>query len=459
MGRNRVFSYCQSREDVPCRITGEAGGEPVLSLSKWDREAGMLFRSEFDTERVRHIGGGPGVTVMTTNRRRHVYRRLDAGRFEYDIILPEYPGTSAFKIPLEDTGGLSFYKQGLLYPELMSPDILGSYAVYWKRRDNGYKTGKFCHIYRPKIIDAKGQWIWGELDWDGEALWVTADDKWLKNARYPVTVDPVIGTQSAGAGTYDFANNDPDSKPIFESCIAVNRFVLSAGMAGGLTAYFHSWTSDGDAGGYGVMYDDTGGSVPRYLVSSGAPFFDLNSGWTGTGFNLTRRIAEGNNVWMGICAQWLYFPSFDEITGHLAKAHFLDNPLSGPVSSFRTDGIYSNILMSMYCSYVPSYYYSNKIVGRIKPDEELQPCGHYDRVFPEDQSLQEIVEAKRGILRLLEPVCSLADQLERNCFFSPLLMSAVEVKDLFSRALSYFRSMTASLSVWDYFRFFHRTVL
>ena len=68
-----------------------------------------------------------------------------------------------------------------------------------------YKTGKAFHIYRPKITDKNGRWIWGELHIDekkGE-LSVTVNQSFLDNAVYPVTVDPTFGDTSCGATAYN----------------------------------------------------------------------------------------------------------------------------------------------------------------------------------------------------------------------------------------------------------------
>ena len=451
-----VFTYWQSPRDVPCRITGEALTEPVFSLQKWE-EAGLRFRSEFAGERVHQIRESPGLTVFTTGKRQHVYRRLDEGHFEYDIILPEYPGTCMFKIPLECPRGLSFFKQGKKYGHLMRPNALGSYAVYWKRKHNKYRTGKFCHIYRPKIIDATGRWIWGDLDWDGEALWITVDESWLKRARYPVTVDPVIGTQSAGVGAYDFVNNEA-GMPYFESTMVANSFQLDTVLTGPCTAHYHSWKNDGDAGGYGMIYDDTGSRIPRNLVSSGASYFDLAAGWCDTSFTVPNPVPSGEWIWFGLCAEWLYYPSFDEIDGELLKEHYLDDPTSGPVPTFRQDGLYWDILLSQYFSYENSTTFNVKITGRIKPDEELLHAGEFRPLLEESPEVVSEFASARGILRKIENGMTAAGEMIRSCFYAHVMQSLFDLPESCIRSVRYWREMAASLSVWDWFsRFWGRS--
>src|SRR3989339_463578 len=85
-------------------------------------------------------------------------------------------------------------------------NVVGSYAVYHKTKRNhkqgeeNYRTGKVAHIYRPKIIDANGDWVWGEMRIHGNQLVVSVPQDFLDNGVYPITVDPAIGYTS-----------DPDS--------------------------------------------------------------------------------------------------------------------------------------------------------------------------------------------------------------------------------------------------------
>ncbi len=68
-------------------------------------------------------------------------------------------------------------------------NVVGSYAVYHEsKRDNKYKTGKAFHIYRPRIEDADGKWVWGELNIDPKAgtFTVTIPQAFLDTAKYPI---------------------------------------------------------------------------------------------------------------------------------------------------------------------------------------------------------------------------------------------------------------------------------
>src|SRR5205085_2722515 len=99
-----------------------------------------------------------------------------------------------------NTKGLDFIYQ----PELTSeeekegcvrPDnVVGSYAIFTSEekinRVGGkeYKSGKVGHIYRPRIEDANGEKVWGELNIDTKngVLSVEIPQVFLDKASYPV---------------------------------------------------------------------------------------------------------------------------------------------------------------------------------------------------------------------------------------------------------------------------------
>jgi hypothetical protein len=121
--------------------------------------------------------------------------------YEFEVILKEKPTTNKIEFTIQ-TKDLDFFYQPELIPEEVShgcyrpENIIGSYAVYhkYKKDDysqlggNNYQNGKAFHIYRPKIADATGNWVWGELNIDLNTgiLTVTIPQEFLDNAVYPV---------------------------------------------------------------------------------------------------------------------------------------------------------------------------------------------------------------------------------------------------------------------------------
>ncbi|HQP91414.1 MAG TPA: DUF2341 domain-containing protein, partial [Candidatus Omnitrophota bacterium] len=129
------------------------------------------------------------------------------GGLEFELILKEKPVSHVISLPMESKGLKFFYQgeltaaekeQGVVRPEL----VQGSYAVYHEsKKDGEYQTGKAFHIYRPKIVDNNGNWVWGKLNIDEKRglMTITIDKDWLDNAAYPVIIDPDFGYMTIGS--------------------------------------------------------------------------------------------------------------------------------------------------------------------------------------------------------------------------------------------------------------------
>ncbi|MFC1648431.1 LamG-like jellyroll fold domain-containing protein [Nanoarchaeota archaeon] len=132
--------------------------------------------------------------------------------FEYEIILKSLPTTNVIELEINTTN-LKFYYQPPLNIDVNNAscnatncegryrpiDVVGSYAVYHaSKKDNEYTTGKAFHIYRPLVIDANNNTIWGDLNITDGKLKITIDQDWLDNAAYPVVVDPTFGYTTIG---------------------------------------------------------------------------------------------------------------------------------------------------------------------------------------------------------------------------------------------------------------------
>ena len=131
-------------------------------------------------------------------------QKVDA--FEFEIVLRDKSLTNIVTMQVEMDGLTAHYQPQLTQEEIdegayRPEDVVGSYAVYHatcgqmhKAEDaEKYQTGKAFHIYRPKVVDANGDWVWGELSLEGETLSITIDQAWLDSAVYPVRVDPTFG--------------------------------------------------------------------------------------------------------------------------------------------------------------------------------------------------------------------------------------------------------------------------
>lgn len=189
---------------------------PQAKIQRWDNEVNFSLRYKEDSSKeAKVVEVKKDVLVWSKGQKEvHIYEKPDIaedGGLEIEVVLKEKPVSNVIEFSIE-TKGLDFFYQ----PELTAKEIkggatrpenvVGSYAVYHKEKQGNfpnieYKTGKFCHIYRPLIKDVNGSMVWGDLSIDeqNKLLTVTIDQGFLDEALYPVIVDPTFGYTSIGA--------------------------------------------------------------------------------------------------------------------------------------------------------------------------------------------------------------------------------------------------------------------
>jgi hypothetical protein len=191
--------------DVAIKIGGKTGKfVPNINASKWDDECWLnINHPDIVSDQVASLEDGMASLIIKDQT--HRYYIDSNGELEYEIELAKKPQSNIINLSLTFPDGLEFFYQPPLTEKQIaggrhrSDNVIGSYAVYWNKSNNQYKTGKFCHIYRPKVTDADGKWTWAELSIVGRTLSITIDQTWLDNAVYPIIVDPTLGYNTVGA--------------------------------------------------------------------------------------------------------------------------------------------------------------------------------------------------------------------------------------------------------------------
>lgn len=160
------------------------------------------------------------------------------GGHEFEVILREKPATNKIEFTLQ-TKGLEFLYQrsikkligteGIVtatdtegYDKdgkviLRRPEnVVGAYVAWYKNTPlnfvggKEYKTGMAFTIYRPKIIDSVGTWVWGELSINetNGLLTVIIPQDFLDKAVYPVhAAGLTVGYDTLGATAGAFPTN------------------------------------------------------------------------------------------------------------------------------------------------------------------------------------------------------------------------------------------------------------
>jgi len=150
----------------------------------------------------------------------------------WDVEFASKPSINYIDFDLQLSKGLSFNYQGeLTQDDIIAAggnsidrpdDVIGSYAIYCNQTNRvvsaetgdtlrNFRTGKLCHIYRPKWIDDNGDWVWGILFIDPKTNLLRTTVSWdfLNDAKYPVTAGDVdVGYTSVGGSNANWAGGD-----------------------------------------------------------------------------------------------------------------------------------------------------------------------------------------------------------------------------------------------------------
>lgn len=209
------------RIDVEVGDRKQSDFKPQIKLLAWDNDVNFSVRLVDDETEEPVISTYEDKIVWQKPKKAINFYDMSPsesfpeGAYEFEIILNEKPSTNKIEFTLQ-TKGLEFYYQPPLTSEYSidnsvslvtethvydtnniaiayRPDnVIGSYAVYYKdcpRNIEGgkeYRAGKAFHIYRPRIEDSVGNWVWGNLHISDGLMTVVIPQDFLDTAVYPV---------------------------------------------------------------------------------------------------------------------------------------------------------------------------------------------------------------------------------------------------------------------------------
>jgi len=322
--------------------------------------------------------------VYKGRRRSHRFTILGDTAFEYDCILEREPESNVISLRIEGAENFDFFRQPDFVKE---PFLQGSYAVYKKEKLVGEGTGKLCHIHRPEIIDARGRRCWGDLSVAGNELRITIPEKWLAEAKYPVVVDPTIGTTTVGS-QYQFRQNNINIQLYMGQEIPVNRFLVSQSFDGLCNAYMYV-NANGHlpTAGHPVLYSDnndkpqTKKSVNEYMSDFTFNKNNPSAGWRQSSFYTSEVIQSGLYIWFGVFTYAYWEPRYD----YGGKCYH--DPYSLALSSAPNTyplynvNIYNDYLLSMYftCTAAAQNFVRTLTQGVSLPDNRIV-AGEYKRI-------------------------------------------------------------------------------
>ena len=439
----------QSARDVPCRVR-IAGDDALFSLSKWGGAASLAFSlGDEHRGRVEIAGNEMRLSPNAKPDRTHVFRKLDGERFEYDVVLLREPESNRISLALDFPDGLEFYRQPSLEEVTgrglsCEPKVIDSYAVYWSGRNGAFKTGKFCHIYRPRIYDARGRSVWGRLEIIGKTLTITIPESWLADAAYPVVVDPVIGTQTRGAlNTIDWWG-EGSTAFYLEVEMGMSKFTASSAINGPCTSYIYSYKTDTLAG-QAVLFSDAG-NKPGARLSRDEAIVSLDRTspvWVPSTFSLSRQIAAGETFWYGYNARDGINTYYD--VGSTFQKMFTDTYTDVP-STFAGTGDSWSIIMSAYFSYSSAQSYTRKMIDTIGVAGVIGTKGAFWRTCGGAFTGSESSVRKLGLLRQSSAVFGVNDRYSGSTTFFRALADKTGGVEILSRKTAFLRKLIGNIA-------------
>lgn len=299
-----------SANDVPAKISFGDRNKfiPKMRSSKWKDEAWLTIEHP---DKLSITNQKPSLTdgklQIGVGDRTHRYYIDEQGNIEYEIEFATKPDSNVVTLDINFPDGLKFYYQDTLENEYAQdnfgydtleeylenherPDnVVGSYAVYWNKRNNEYKTGKYCHFFRPETIDADGKRAWCNLHIDPKAkkLLIGFND----SAKYPLILDPTIGYTT-----------EPQTNVTTADAIFVTRFACGTnGTTASATMNVWIGSAITESEGRGCVYTDNSGTVASQakLSSNEAELvIDATNTWEQATIT-PPAFASGTDYWVG----------------------------------------------------------------------------------------------------------------------------------------------------------------
>jgi hypothetical protein len=281
---------------------------------------------------------------------------------------------------MEGAERFDFFRQP---DDVKDPFLKGSYAVYTKETLIGEGTGKLCHIHRPLIIDSRGRRVWGDLSVTGNTLGITIPETWLSEAKYPVVVDPTIGTSTVGNLT-TWEQDPGDWVPLVnEACIPVNRFLVSDTINGLCTAYFYVYsTEEPESAGYPVFYSDNN-NTPVSRRSTQESRIDLRvtggnpAGWRNGTLRSSQSIGAGSYIWFGLSTEYFWYARFD-YGSRLYRDDNSDGPIPDTYPLYSAQ-YYYDLKPSMYFTYTSAQTFTRTLTQGVTLLDSRNLVGAYQR--------------------------------------------------------------------------------
>jgi len=418
---------------------------PTWDVSRWKGNNGLRFIPPDDEGFT--LRGDRRRLVYKGRRRSHRFTVLGDTAFEYDCILEREPESNVITLLMEGAEQFDFFRQ----PDFISdPFLKGSYAVYKKETLIGEGTGKLCHIHRPEIIDARGRRCWGDLSISGDRLCITIPEQWLAEAKYPVVVDPTIGTTTVGS---QIKGPDPNNKyydrPWLDNEYTVNRYQVPQNGNGICTAYVYCYHEDTESWATPFIYNNVNNKPYKKITKKEK---EINVGlsnptavWKNNTFEIDGSIIAGEYVWFGILASW--FTTRFDYGGECYKGWFDYEEYEEyegeppPYMSISPWDSYCTIKWSMYFNYtaITSQNFVRTLTQGVSLTDLRKLKADYKRDAKQKVQVNTFAKGMQTLYRRLQEAIYGLDKKTAPILFTRFASENVNSCDTLGLCAEYFR--------------------
>jgi hypothetical protein len=455
---NRTTRFLQSPDDFPLTVSLD-NKAPTWGLSRWGGTGLRFFLPDDEGFTLR---GNKRQLLYKGRRRNHRFTILGDNSFEYDCILNREPDSNVLTLDIEGSEKFDFFRQ----PDFIkNPFLAGSYAVYKKETLIGEGTGKLCHIHRPEIIDARGRRVWGDLSVTGGRLLITIPERWLSEAKYPVIVDPTIGSTTVGSLIASSSVKDA----YIDGEYAANRFLVSETIKGTCTAHIYIGKVDLLGSWLNPLFFRDENDKPTLRQSENEEGMDgctlvyngqiQNKGkhWGTADFSVIDAIESGSSVWFG-CRGSSFYATYDyggilyknkvqriytqyEDTENGISFQYDDSP---DFSHNGTEKTY-NCLLSWYFTYETSTQYKRTITQWVLSQDSAGVSTLFRRHLTMPVRANDLAERCIGFLSKLVETMNVFDCTRHwGAYIRGLLVEAISIAET-SHSGEFYRKQTETV--------------
>ena len=260
--------------DADIKIGGSDPGkfESIIEMFKWNGKYSLSIRDlNMPKTDVKSFENGKIIVERGSIQDR--YYSIDGKQLEHERIFASEPLSLKLQFEILHSSGMMFTRQENFIPgSTYEPNVPGSYCIDIDKSNNQYRAGKWGHLFNPELKDAVGRKIFVEdFRIENGMMKFELPRIWMRNAAYPVTLDPTIGYTGEGASEY----NDSD---YFGVC----RLNTTTDGSGGDISTFHWFihdNNDGISDGKAAVYDGWENGAGRTSNSVTLAAGGQSAGW------------------------------------------------------------------------------------------------------------------------------------------------------------------------------------